>query len=280
MTSDLLKDLRGYAGRVVAKIRLGRRHPYQDQFSPRMDCETVDHADRFLMIASTPRCGSHYLGHMLGATGQCGVPLEYFHPANLKVWARRFGTDDIQALFPKIVQHRTSQNGAFMVKAHWDQFKPISDRVAGLTQGAGFDKTIWISRRNQLSQAISYVIAAQSGVWISGAKPTGETHFDYDAIVESAKATRADNLEWRAYMETLGPDRGLAVVFEDLLGDSAAHERIAEFLSLETALHPSERTQKQGDGRNADWKARFNDQLRDEDTWILETPVWLAAPAA
>jgi LPS sulfotransferase NodH len=186
--TSILRKARG----LVAKSDGGAlpAHPYEEQFSPAMDCPRSEWATRFILIASTPRCGSHYLGHMLGATGQCGVPLEYLNKRNRKYWARRFGTDRMDDLFPTIVQHRTSENGTFTLKAHWKQFHPFINGLDSLTHGPGIEKTIWIMRRDQLAQAISKVIATQTGVWISGAMPTGKARYDFDAIVDSAEANR------------------------------------------------------------------------------------------
>lgn len=263
---------------LSARFGIGRlpQHPYPEQFFSEMDCPKRDWAERFLLIASTPRCGSHYLGHMLGATGECGVPLEYFNEGNKIYWGRRFKTIRMDELFPKFVQHRTSPNGTFTLKAHWHQYRPYIDSLDRLTRGAGFDKVVWISRRNQLSQAVSTVIAEQTGVWISGAKPKGDARYDYDAIVNSAESIRQSNLKWLDHVNTLPPGRSIAVVYEDLLSDEAVCDKVSEFLDLKKKLRPSDRTQKQGSDLNASWKKRFMDELRDEDKWILGSPAWLS----
>ncbi len=215
---------------------------------------------------------------MLRETGKCGVPLEYLNEGNKKYWARRFKTIDMDELFSEFVQHRTSTNGTFTLKAHWDQYKPHRDSLDRLTRGVGIEKVVWISRRGQLQQAISRVIAAQTGVWISGAKPRAEARFNYDEIVRSANSTRQSNLCWFDHVNALPPERGLAVVYEDLLSDKAIRDKVSEFLDLNTKLEPSDRTQKQGSAINASWKQRFIDEVRDEDRWILDFPSWLSKP--
>ncbi len=240
-----------------------------------MDCPKTDWAKRFYLIASTPRCGSHYLGHMLGETGECGVPLEYFNEGNLRHWARRFRASRLDILFPKLVQHRTSANGTFTLKAHWTQYEPHISSLDVLTRGLGFEKTVWISRRNQLSQAISTVIAQQTGVWISGAEPVAEAYFDYDAIVRNANSTRHANLQWRDHINTLPPEGSMTLVYEDLLSDDACRARLRDFLGLKSTLKPSPRTAKQGNEMNIAWRTRFIEEVRDEDRWILDLPEWL-----
>lgn len=271
-------ELKRHVRQLSAKSGIGRlpQHPYPEQFLPEMDCPKRDWAERFLLIASTPRCGSHYLGHMLGATGECGVPLEYFNEGNKRYWGRRFKTTRMDDLFPKFVQHRTSPNGTFTLKAHWYQYKPYIDSLDRLTRGAGFEKVVWISRRNQLSQAVSKVIAAQTGVWISGAKPKGDARYDYDAIVGSADSIRRSNLHWLEHLSALPPERSIAVVYEDLLSDEFVRDKVSEFLELDTKLKSPDRTRKQSSDINASWKDRFIDEVRDEDRWILDPPAWLS----
>lgn len=262
---------------LSAKFNIGRlpQHPYPEQFSSKMDFPEKEWAERFLLIASTPRCGSHYLGHMLGATGECGVPLEYLNVGNKRYWARRFRTTRMDALFPEFVRYRTSPNGTFSLKAHWSQYERYINSLDRFTRGAGFEKVIWISRRNQLSQAISSVIAAQTGSWISGAKPRREANFGYDAIVRCASSIRRSNLMWRDHINSLPPRCCITLVYEDLLSDNAVRSKLREFLGLNVELKPSERTQKQSGEKNTAWKRRFMDEVRDEDRWILDPPDWL-----
>jgi len=254
-------------------------HPYEEQFSPDMDCPYTHWATRFVLIASTPRCGSHFLGHMLGATGQCGVPLEYLNKLNKKYWALRFGTDRMDDLFPRIVQHRTSENGTFTLKAHWKQFHPFIDKLDSLTRGLGVEKTIWILRRDQLAQAISKVIAAQTGVWISGATPTGTPRYDYDAIVRSAEANRRSNLYWRAHLAPFSKADCLTLIYEDIVSDATILDEVSVFLDLDAQLRPAPRTRKQGDMTNSEWRDRFMREIRDRDRWILEPADGFAGPA-
>lgn len=251
------------------------RHAYPEQFSRDLDQPAVSSAKTFVMIASTARCGSHYLGHMLKDTGHCGVPLEYLNPSNTAYWAARFGPRSLDKLLPYFIRHRTSPDGTFCFKTHWKQFEPFKDRLEVLTDGAGLHKILWISRRNQLSQAISLVVAGQTGVWISGATPTGDTVYDYDAIVRAATSVRASNLVWREYLSTRHPDRFLSVVYEDLLHEPQTKSDIQAFLELPTVLVGPQRLQRQTNKVNDDWKTRFAQEIKAEDQWILDAPAWL-----
>lgn len=235
-----------------------------------MDLPKVAWAKRFVLIASTPRSGSHYLGHMLAATGECGVPLEYLHRASAKYWAKRFGPEDLRELFPRFVEHRTSANGTFCMKAHWRQFKPFLGSVDEMTRGLGIEKTLWALRRDLLAQAVSGVVASQTGVWISGANPTSEPKYDYSAIVKFAKLIRNSNVEWKAYLEGLPDQNKLTLVYEDLLQNPEIRNEISSFLGLNDRLTTPSRTRKQSGDLNNEWKQRFRHMVAAEDQWILE----------
>lgn len=242
-------------------------HSYPVQFSKRLDQPRRDWADRIVLIASTPRSGSHFLGHALQETGECGVPLEYLHPDNVRCWHTRFGRKPMPELFAEIVRHRTTPNGTFCVKAHWNQFKPHQDDVDRLTRGLGIDQAVWILRRDVLSQAVSYAIAQQTGAWISGAREWRKPVYSYDDVFRMARRVRAQNRAWSRYFA----DRPvLKVVFEEFRSDPDARARLGAALGIDAPLDVPQRTKRQASSRNDDWKARFRDDIRDDHAWILE----------
>lgn len=273
--SAILGNLRDWKFRLTAHNL--PPHPYPEQFSENLDTTLTHWADRFVMIASTPRCGSTYLGHTLMQTGQCGVPMEYLHPGSARYWCSRFGTAQIEKLFPKFVHHRTGTNGTFSFKAHWSQFAPHKDHIDELTQGVGIDRIIWISRRDLVSQAISWVIAEQTGVWISGAPRTGEPVYSYDAIVEAAEESRNGNLAWHEYLSSLPESSSITVAYEDFVSDPAVRQAVSLFLdlSVDLATTSGSRTKRQSNEVNLDWSLKFKSELRPAHKWILEQPIWL-----
>ena len=62
----------------------GKQHVYEEQFDAALDTGGVP--ARTLIIASTPRSGSHMLGHSMIETGVMGRPFEYVAPRNLARW--------------------------------------------------------------------------------------------------------------------------------------------------------------------------------------------------
>ena len=250
------------------------RHPYEEQFSSELDFPRVAWAKQFYMIASTPRCGSHLLGHMLAQTNLFGMPLEYLNRRNLKHWQRRFGASSVQETFELLVQHRTSKNGVFCVKAHWKQFEPWANAVPDLTRGLGFQKIVWIVRRDQLLQAISYSIAMQTGAWISGSEASARAEYRYEEIVQYARKLADMNLAWKSYLSKEYPNSHIRVIYEDLLLDDTIQGLLATSLKLPNTLRKPKRTQVQGGRRNEQWAEQFKNDLRPQDAWVLEEATW------
>lgn len=135
---------------------------------------------------------------MLIETDDFGLTLEYFKKRNMKFWHPRFGTDSAEDSFVEIVKRRTSQNGVFSFKAQWDQLRTIKKDVHRLTKGGRIETVIWIYGRAILSQAISFVIAQQTGASISGAKFKRQPACAYDATGKSAQRLVLWNWVWNS----------------------------------------------------------------------------------
>ena len=233
---------------------------YEDQFEDRFDFPNSAPTRRTLIIASTPRCGSHYLGHALQGTGLFGSPFEYANPVNLQRWQSVIGTVDMPEAIRAIMARRTSENGVFAIKVHWShigQFGSVN-RMLGLFPDARF---FHIRRRDLVGQAISFAIARQNGVWISGQEGNGRVpEYDFQQVYRCLGTLVDHNAAWQAAIAQTGlPFDGMD--FEDIRKDlPAAVDRVASLLHIDlpsTALDVSEKTEKQSGERNAEWRARF-----------------------
>ena len=120
-----------------------------DQFGPDYDFPEYPGQPMSYLIATTPRCGSHHLGHLLTATGMLGSPLEYFSKGRLRDWREKLAAADTVDLFRQLFRRRTSPSGWFGVKAHWPQFQQImaDEEVCGLFN---FRRYLHIERRDRL----------------------------------------------------------------------------------------------------------------------------------
>jgi LPS sulfotransferase NodH len=227
------------------------------------------------MIASTPRSGSTFLGDALTDAGSFGAPFEYLHKRNRYRWTARFGSDDMSTLLGQIIAHRTSANGIFGLKAHWNQFAPHADLRLFEPHG-GLERVVFIYRRDLAAQAISFLRAVQTWQWESGATPAGRARYQYDGIVHYAKEIRRQNQHWSDYFGSGFDLPLLRIVYEDMVADHEAGLRsVAEFIGgVGATLQVPKRLQRQSGSETAAWRQTFLQDLRDEDRWIAGPQSW------
>lgn len=235
-------------------------HLYQNQFSEEHDLPLVERPSKVLIIASTARCGSHMLGHALHRTGRFGFPLEYANPVNLGEWRKRLGVNDFEQVLHAIQQRRTSANGVFGIKIHYSHIEQFGsfERLKQFFPNACY---VILSRRDVLSQAVSYAIASQTGVWIAGQQPvTDDPRYDFEQIDRCLRQAILHTASWRYTLAASGANY-IELDFDQVRRDPARSiEQIARFMEVEIdALDlPQEPvTQRQGNDRNAEWAQRF-----------------------
>ena len=252
---------------------------YWDQFTDRYDFPDFAGAPRLYVIATTPRSGSHFLGHALWESGRFGAPLEYLHRKNFQRWQERSGAERPRDVFDWLARRRTSASGWFGLKLMWRQYETWEEdgRLPFLPP---VERVIHLYRRDLLGQAISFRIAQQTGVWAAGMAGNGrEAGFDAGAIVSAAETLRRQNRAWHRTLT--GPAWSdvprLSLAYEDLAADpQAALARVASFLAPESPpeLRPSARTAAQTGARNADWRARVIAGLDRRQQWLTRPHDW------
>jgi len=250
-------------------------HPYEKQFSLEMDLAEVNWPSKFLLIASTPRCGSHLLGHMLMDQGEYGVPLEYLNQSNFPYWYRRLKSKDPKSMFEELVPKRTSPTGNFTLKAHWHQYTLFENKINTLTKNVGISDIIWIYRRSILKQAISLAIAEQTQAWISGTPELQPAVYSFSHIESAATRINNENSQWKEYLSSREAENVFCICYEDLTstqGDGLA--RLNRHLNCNPDVKLTSRTKPQTQNRNIDWAIRFKSELKKEQEWILEDAVW------
>jgi trehalose 2-sulfotransferase len=223
------------------------------------------------VIASQPRCGSHYLAHLLRQSHQAGVPLEYFHTRHWRSWYKRCGQSNPVSAFRLLCQLRTTPNGVFGVKMHWHQLTYAAHlRMEAELKHARF---IYITRDDLLGQAISHVIAAQTGVWIKGQPRAGTPTFSIDSILGSMRFILKERSSWERFF-VFNDLRPFRVTYEDLTARrDDVMTAVCAFLGQEWAGAPQE-TQAQRGPLNDQWRARFHEVMRgghdDDEFWRNE----------
>ena len=230
-----------------------------DQVGPDYDYPPFAGRPRVFAIASSPRTGSHYLGHLLHATGDMGAPLEYLHDKHLARWAQALGTEGDVETLRALMGRRTAPSGWFGLKAHWAQFQPFA--AAGEVQAA-LDVRVWIHivRDDALDQAISLVIARQTKAPISFRPTEGEPVYDRAAITAALARLAQDRDGWDGFFTARGI-QPLRIAYDRLTTEpEAAVAAIRTRLGLGPAppgRAPAWMPQKQGTALNAAWRARY-----------------------
>jgi LPS sulfotransferase NodH len=191
---------------------------YRPQFESCYDWPECNGAHTTLLICSTPRCGSHALGHALFESGSFGSPFEYANPANFSEWQRITEERSVLSVFRKLMTRRTSPSGVFSLKLHYDQLGLFGEFevVKGLFPNL---KVVLLTRKNLLSQAVSMSLAHQTGECIAGQKGHGAVRtFNRTEIDAAARLILRHNSLWEYTLISHGIDP-LRIAFEDFLAN-------------------------------------------------------------
>lgn len=116
-----------------------------------------------LFLCFTNRCGSNYLAQLLATTGAFNEAGEFFNAETVLEHALPRGLRSLPGYFsllPDLVTH----TGRLAAKASADQLVMLAD--AGILQALGpRARYLLLERQDRLGQAISRVIASQTGRW-------------------------------------------------------------------------------------------------------------------
>ena len=218
------------------------------------------------MICSTPRTGSTLLGRVLAASGLFGSSVEYLHHKHLGNIARRFniveadGNVDLPTYFSRLYAHRTSANGVFGIKCHYDQFAPF---VAGKRwmQILPDVKFVYIIRQDILAQAISLTIATQTNSFRADIAGTKEANYSREQIQKWIHYIADLNRHWRIFFGEHGI-RPYYLTYEDFVArPQEISVEIGKYVGVDVgdALFSAENTtmKKQRDSISDIWKERF-----------------------
>jgi LPS sulfotransferase NodH len=213
------------------------------------------------VVCSTPRCGSSLLCEHLCNSGLAGAPTEFFDRESYDGFSKAWGATSFEDYIPKLVRKKTSPNGVFGFKIHWDQYVDFfSDR--DLRAEFPNLRFILITRRDRLGQTISFSRAVQSGQWAHDhIVRNHELRFDYDQIVAFHHKIVREEQEWNRFFAAndIEPVR---IVYEDLV--KAPQKRVADILTAIGVAVPNgfrllpATLKKQADGLSMWWRQRFH----------------------
>jgi LPS sulfotransferase NodH len=198
------------------------------------------------MVASTPRCGSTLFAFLCQQTHSLGFPAEYYASINAEIMGQRLQAKNtgLDAYSKAIMHVRTSSNGVFGFKLHYDQLAMCGFNKQGTLKELFPNlKVIFLHRQDILGQAISYHIAASTNKWvdIEGYQMAAAAQCQYSgpAIAAARQLLLDQYAGWRNFLEK----EKLPVLelnYEDLLQDiPSAFSSIAKFLGVQQVVPPS-----------------------------------------
>jgi LPS sulfotransferase NodH len=218
-----------------------------------------------VFICFTNRCGSNYLAELLASTQKLPAAGEVFNWPYVVKQSEERGFRSFEEFCGHLVRTR-SVNGVFAGKVGWSQLYFLT-RMRLIPELFATPRFIHIRRRDVLGQAISYVIAKQTGQWKSDitrrerdkqlAQP--EPVYDADAISARIKSFTVANALLEEFFASFRFPL-YQVVYEDIIRDELGTIRaITDWLGLGAANvdRGQTRLEAQRSTVNQEWRERF-----------------------
>lgn len=245
--------------------------------------------ERSYLVCANQRSGSNLLCRALSDTGLAGYPEEYFldgppegFPAGFQFWedgiyADQHGGVASRSEYLELVYRiGSTPNGIFGAKLMFNNVEWVvrrfnaMDEFAGLSRAAVFHaafpnlRVVHLVRRDIVRQAVSWMRAAQEGVWIVSdtepPAPTGEPEYDHYFIANLIGLLEEGERGWRELFGELDviPHE---VVYEELVAEDGyepAVRGVLRHLDVDVTVDiPAPRTTRQADELNDAWVERF-----------------------
>lgn len=235
------------------------------------------------VLCTAPRSGSTLLCRLLKATGVAGRPGSHFHEPSLAAWIDAYRltiepSDEIAALsavFSAAAVKGTCASGMFGLRLQRRSAAFFFEKLAVLHPGldgdvarleAAFGRVafLYLRRPDKLSQAVSFEIARQSGLWhrapdgteIERLAPPRSPRYDRDALQAVVDQMRGYDAAWETWFAEAGVSP-LRLSYDGLARDPIA--------TLRATLGALGRPAAAADGVAVDL-AKLADELNDE--WI------------
>jgi LPS sulfotransferase NodH len=213
------------------------------------------------MVCSIPRSGSSLLCELLSSTGLAGAPAEFFHPDKMSALRQRWDAETLDDYLRELFARKTSPNGVFGAKAHWGQYNPLfgdTDPRRVLPR----PQLVFITRRDRLRQAVSWVRALQTFRWATEGGPRVDRPAVFDSEHIGRKLRRIDREEslWEGLFDRYGiePQR---VVYEDFVeAQETTVREVLDELEVDTPANldlPPPALDRQADDLSEEWIERY-----------------------
>lgn len=241
------------------------------------------------IIASTQRSGTHLLCSILRSTGVAGSPGEFFLAKPGETWEKRWNSPSRDAYIERVLQENTGPNGVFGAVVMWSYFERMLEMLKELREYKKFTaaellaelfnrpKYIWLRRKDQVEQAVSWAMACHTGIWAQTVGVTPQTDatpkFDFKIIDEWCNRIAAHEASWANYFRE-SQIEPLILYYEDVAAcHRAAAERVFEFLALPLPQRmeiPAPAIEKQANEISAQWAASYRKLKRKQNSKLRQ----------
>jgi LPS sulfotransferase NodH len=187
------------------------------------------------LICSTPRSGSGLLCRALARVPGAGAPLEYFNPLHRGLLTERWRCGPaLDGYVRALYAHRTTPEGVFGTKLHWDQLVNVRAEALGiapvepgyelagefLQRLFGTATYVRIIRRDVDRQAVSLWFALVTGTWsvAAGEAPDdgrAQVPYSYEGIDRCRRLIENADVHWDRLLRGNGIEP-VVVVYEEL----------------------------------------------------------------
>lgn len=221
------------------------------------------------MLATIPRSGSSWFGHMLWQTGCLGAPLEYLNFDEGHYGFARGAPAQQDQLWRSVQRRRTSPNGVFGFKAFPMQLETLKEGNPALLQtvmsavlSGKPPKIVYLERRDRVAHAISYARATLSGVWRAEqeAGQTGQPDYSEAAMQTAERWIESQQEAWETMFRDLRIEP-LRLWYEDAVAKpEAAARQVADYLGVTIdpgAAVDVPQVRKQAEGESRRWAAAY-----------------------
>jgi trehalose 2-sulfotransferase len=220
-----------------------------------------------LFLCFTNRCGSTLIAAEASALGYCGKPnaylnYEFFNADFVVDYCEQNGISDLQTYVEALFAEFGSPLRLFFTKGSLDQLAWM--RRTGII-GIAFPNHHYlrVTRRDLIAQAVSFVIADQTGRWTSLHRETGDAiQYDADRIAAALAYFSPMIADADLYFTLIGADP-VHFVYEEAQRDLS---QVGLRLQRLTGLAPLPRAgrtldiQSQNQPANREWAERFRNE--------------------
>ena len=178
------------------------------------------------IICTTARSGSNLVCDYFDKSRILGRPAEFLNPSVILkgAFGKRFNAISpvsVETYIKWLLENFRTENGIFGIKILYEDFEFLRS-FSALRQLFDNSEIFLLSRRSKLRQAISYYIAESTGQWMSidpARIPAEQVPFNYQAIFTHMKRLVGQDLQWRAFFESVNMKYS-ELIFEELIADA------------------------------------------------------------